>query len=124
MMPNVAIDVIDAEARRCAAMLANDRELLDTLMDPRLMFHHATGAVDDKAAYLAKVTAGRIAYLSIEWSEQSVVGLGQVALLTGRMISLVRVDGREKQLDNRVLAVWTYDGSWRLLAFQSTPLVR
>ena len=115
--------VIEAEKRRCEAMLASDIPQLEALLDPRLHFSHATGAIDDKAAYLAKVAAGRITYRSIEWSEQKVIGLGLVALLTGRMISLVRVQDTEKRLDNRVLAVWSYDGSWRLIAFQSTPLV-
>lgn len=112
-----------AEKRRCAAMLANDAAALDALLDPRLSFSHATGAVDDKAAYLAKMAAGRIDYLSIDWSEDQVTLLGDAAaLLTGRMTSQVRVEGVEKRLDNRVIAVWVLDGDWRMLAFQSTPL--
>jgi hypothetical protein len=124
MIQDLSSAVIEAENRRCAAMLANDAQQLDALLDTRLHFSHATGAVDDKAAYLTKIAARRITYLSIEWSEQSVVGLGQVTLLTGRMTSRVRVEGADKRLDNRVLAVWTYDGSWRLIAFQATPLVK
>jgi hypothetical protein len=62
--------VLEAEGRRCAAMLAGDTTALDRLLDPRLHFSHASGAVDDKAAYLAKIAAGRIEYLAIEWSEQ------------------------------------------------------
>jgi hypothetical protein len=116
--------VIEAEKHRCEAMLASDIAQLEALLDPRLHFSHATGAIDDKAAYLAKVAAGRITYRSIEWSEQTVIELGLVALLTGRMISLVRVQEIEKRLDNRVLAVWSYESSWRLVAFQSTPLVK
>jgi hypothetical protein len=103
-------------------MIANDANALNALIDDRLHFSHATGSIDDKAAYLAKVTAGRITNLSIEWSEQSVISLEHVALLTGRMTSQVRVEGTEKGLDNRVLAVWIYDSTWRLVAFQPTPL--
>lgn len=114
--------VIAAERDRCAAMLAGDAVALDALIDPRLHFSHATGAVDDKAGYLAKIVAGRIAYASIEWSEQKVIGFEDSALLTGRMSSVVRVEGAEKRLENRVLAVWGWDGAWRLVAFQSTPL--
>jgi hypothetical protein len=115
--------VMDAERRRCAAMMANDANALNTLIDERLRFSHATGSIDDKAAYLAKVATGRITYLSIDWSEQSVMSFGHIALLTGRMTSQVRVEGTEKRLDNRVLAVWINDESmWRLIAFQPTPL--
>jgi len=124
MTNDVSSAVIEAERRRCGAMIANDTHALEALIDDRLRFSHATGSIDGKAAYLAKMAAGRITYLSIDWSEQSVVSLGQVALLTGRMTSRVRVEGTEKRLDNRVLAVWMYEGAWRLIAFQPTPLAR
>ncbi len=117
-------ELLAAEQKRCAAMLANDIAALDALLDQRLSFSHATGQVDDKAAYMKKMAAGRIAYLSIDWSEQQVIELAAgAALLTGRMTSRVTVEGVEKQLDNRVLSAWAQDvGSWRLIAFQSTPL--
>jgi hypothetical protein len=124
MTDETATAVLAAEQRRCAAMLANDAAALDALLDARLSFSHATGAVDDKAAYMAKMAAGRIDYLAIDWSEQRVIPLApEAALLTGRMTSQVRVEGVEKRLDNRVLAAWARgDGGWRIVAFQSTPL--
>lgn len=124
MTDTISTNVLAAEQQRCAAMLANDAATLDALLDPRLSFSHATGAVDDKAAYLAKMAAGRIDYLSIDWSEDQVIPLGDTAaLLTGRMTNQVRVEGVEKRLDNRVMAVWVQgDSGWRMLAFQSTPL--
>lgn len=124
MTENIPTAIQLAEQRRCAAMLANDALALDALLDPRLAFSHATGQVDDKSAYLAKMAAGRIDYLSIDWSEDRVTPLGDhAALLTGRMTNQVRVEGTEKRLDNRVMAVWVLDeGAWRMLAFQSTPL--
>jgi Domain of unknown function (DUF4440) len=122
MTEDVTGAVLAAEERRCRAMLANDVQTLAGLIDDELHFSHATGSVDNKEAYLAKVAAGRIVYSSIQWSEEKVLSLGEAALLMGRMTSVVRVDGKEKQLDNRVLAAWKHDGCWRLLAFQSTPL--
>jgi hypothetical protein len=116
--------VLEAEGRRCAAMLAGDTTALDRLLDPRLHFSHASGAVDDKAAYLAKIAAGRIEYLAIEWSEQKIIVLDGSVLLAGRMSTDVRVEGVEKRLENRVLSAWSQDGEWRLVAFQSTPLAK
>lgn len=116
--------VLDAEKQRCAAMLGNDVAALDALLDPDLVFAHATGAIDDKSAYVAKMAAGKIEYLGIYWPEAKVTPLGgQHALLIGRMATHVRVDGMEKHLDNRVTTVWANNGaSWRLLSFQSTPI--
>ena len=116
--------ILEAERRRCDAMLANDARALDAVLDAALSFAHATGAVDDKAAYMAKMAAGRIGYVAIDWPETHVAALGQDhALLTGRMATQVRVDGEEKHLDNRVTTIWRKsDAAWRLLAFQSTPI--
>ena len=118
------IEVRAAERQRCAAMLANESAQLDAILDPRLTFAHATGLVDDKAAYLAKMAAGRIAYVSIDWSEDSVTQLGpDAAVLTGRMDTAVTVEGVAKVLNNRVTSVWgRSEGQWRLIAFQSTPI--
>ncbi len=114
-----------AEAARCAAMLANDNVALAALIDSRLQFHHATGAVDDKEAYMTKMAAGRIQYVGVNWSEDKVIALGEsAAVLTGRMNTDVRVEGVDKALINRVTAVWSLnDGAWQMLVFQSTPMV-
>jgi len=113
-----------AEKKRCDAMLANDGAALDKVLDERLMFHHATGAVDDKAAYLAKIAGGRIRYAAIAWAEEKVTPLAEnTALLTGMMITDVAVEGSMKRLNNRVMTVWQRAAdSWRMVAFQSTPL--
>jgi len=113
-----------AEYSRCAAMLANDNVALAALLDPRLQFHHATGAVDDKAAYMAKMAAGRIQYIGIKWSEETIIALADnAAVLTGRMSTDVRVEGVDKALINRVTTVWSLnDGEWQMVVFQSTPI--
>lgn len=117
-------EVRAAEKARCAAMVAGDIAVLGAMLDEALQFHHATGAVDDKVAFLAKMAAGRIVYAGIAWSEERVTALApDAALLTGRMTTDVRVEGTDKRLNNRVITVWRQAaGGWRLLAFQSTPI--
>jgi hypothetical protein len=112
------------EQQRCAAMLAHDLTALDELLDPDLQFHHATGQTDAKPGYLAKVAAGRIRYVAIRWMDDRVTSLGaDAAMLTGRMVTDVVVDGIDKRLDNRVIAVWRRpEGGWQMVGFQSTPL--
>ncbi len=124
MTDSLANAILAAEARRCAAMIAGDPEALTAALSPALQFHHATGAVDDRTALLAKMAAGRIVYVGITLAEERVSALGpDSALFTGRMTTDVRVEGVDKRLNNRVMTVWTReDGDWRLLAFQSTPI--
>lgn len=114
-----------AEKARCAAMLENDNGVLSALLDPRLQFHHATGVVDAKDAYMAKMAAGRIQYVGISWSEEKVIVLADnAAVLTGRMSTNVRVEGLDKALVNRVATVWSLnDRAWQMVVFQSTPMV-
>ena len=124
MTEELAQSILASERQRCDAMIAGDLAALDASLATELQFHHATGTVDDKAAFLAKMAAGRIVYTAIAWSEERVTSLGpDHALLTGRMTTDVRVEGVEKRLNNRVMTVWTQQaGDWRLLAFQSTPI--
>ncbi len=124
MTEELAQSILASERQRCDAMIAGDLAALDASLATELQFHHATGTVDDKAAFLAKMAAGRIVYTAIAWSEERVTSLGpDHALLTGRMTTDVRVEGVEKRLNNRVMTVWTQQaGDLRLLAFQSTPI--
>jgi hypothetical protein len=124
MSKDITSAIKAAEKKRCAAMLANDNIALAALLDPRLQFHHATGAVDDKDAYMAKMAAGRIQYVGINWSEDCVNALADnAAVLTGRMNTNVRVEGVDKALVNRVTTVWSLnDGAWQMVVFQSTPM--
>ena len=124
MTASIEIEVTLAEQQRCAAMIAGDPAALADMLDDRLQFHHATGAVDDKPAFLAKMAAGRIIYQDIVWSEEKVTALAaDSAMMTGRMTTDVRTEGTAKQLNNRVMTVWSREqGTWRLLAFQSTPI--
>lgn len=124
MGDDLTASVLAAEKRRSDAMLANDAAALAHVLDDSLYFSHATGAVDDKAAYLAKMASGRVTYSGITWSEERVIPMGHdAALLTGRMLTAVRVEGIEKQLDNRVISAWSrVSDVWRMVAFQSTPM--
>lgn len=124
MSETLTSQILAAEQARCEAMLRGGGAALAAVLDPRLQFHHATGAADDRDAYLAKMAAGRIRYIAVAWAEEKVTALGEgVAMLTGRMITDVAVEGTEKRLDNRVITVWVKgDGQWRMAAFQSTPL--
>ena len=125
MSTNIPDAIKAAEKARCAAMLENDNGVLSALLDPRLHFHHATGVVDAKDAYMAKMAAGHIQYVGISWSEEKVIVLADnAAVLTGRMSTNVRVEGLDKALVNRVATVWSLnDGAWQMVVFQSTPMV-
>lgn len=117
-------EILAAEKQRCDAMVANSAEALADLLDPRLHFTHSNAVVDSKDAVLSKMRAGRIVYEAAGWPEQKVTQLSaETALLTGRMVVDVAVEGNKKRLVNQVITVWSKTGGkWRLIAFQSTPV--
>jgi hypothetical protein len=124
MMESTEPAVLAAEKRRCDAMLANDAEQLDAVLDRRLVFNHSSGVADDKVGYIEKIASGRIRYSEISWNGERIIPLApDAALMTGRMTTAVQVEGSDKLLENRVLAAWSRtEGRWQLVAFQSTPL--
>lgn len=123
-MTQTPADILALEKSRCLAMCKNDTSALEALLHKDLYFCHSNGVVDDRAAYLLKMSQGRIVYQSIVWEDQVVTLLGNSALLVGRMTSMVVVDGVTKRLDNRVIQSWVEsDGQCKLRHFQSTPLL-
>jgi len=123
-MNQTTTDIVALEKSRCLAMCKSDVQALEALLHKDLYFCHSSGVVDDRTAYLLKMSQGRIVYHSITWEDQIVTPLGNGALLVGRMTSMVAVDGVTKRLDNRVIQSWVEtQEQWQLRHFQSTPLL-
>jgi len=117
--------VRDAEARRCAAMLAGDVARLEALLSDGLTFVHATGVADDKPTLLKKMAAGGIVYHAIQWTEPQIDVRGPLAAMHGTMTLEVTVAGVAKTLHNRAILLWEEaGGAWRLAYFQSTPIAQ
>jgi ketosteroid isomerase-like protein len=116
-------DVKDAEAERCAALLANDAARLGAVLSEKLTFVHANARLDDKAEVLLATSSGRVVYHAIDWSEPKVDIRGDIAAMQGVMKLKATIAGAERTLHNRVILLWEKDGgAWRLLHFQSTPV--
>jgi len=116
-------EILALEQRRCGALLAADVEALAPLLSERLVFMHANALPDDRASLLEKMRGGRIVYRTLSVSEEMVVDLGEVALLHARLSAAVEVAGQPRRIENRTLSVWAREeGTWRLLAYQPTPI--
>jgi hypothetical protein len=122
-MPDIRDTVRALEDRRYAAMLAGDLAALGELLSERLAYSHSTGGRDSKAEYLEKVRNGTFVYESIEHPIDTIVTGQDYAVVVGQMISRVWRSGELTMLRNAALAVWVAEeGTWRLLAYQPTPL--
>jgi ketosteroid isomerase-like protein len=123
MGPDDVADVLAAEDERYSAMVDADLVALDRLCAAELSYAHSSGIRDTKEQYLSKVRSGYYRYVDVEHPVERVEVVGDTAIVVGRMISDLVVDGVPKTIDNLALAVWVRtDDGWRLVAYAPTRL--
>ncbi len=116
-------DVLAAEDARYRAMLDGDATALGTLLHDELTYTHSDASRDGKESLLRRIADGALVYREIEHPVERVALVGDTATVAGKMVASILVNGGPKRLDNRVLSVWVREGgTWRLLAFQPTPI--
>lgn len=115
--------VLEAEARRLAAMVGGDVEALEPLLDDCLEYTHSNGTVDSKDSLLKSLASGRVDYRQIEPGETKVELRGpDVAVVTRRARFQVALPEKTLDLDLRYEATWNLiSGAWKLVAYRSTP---
>lgn len=112
------------ENARCHALVEGDLSALGNLVDDQLVHIHATGQVDDKAAYL-RLVEGAIRFLRVERQEMQVQVHADVAVATGRLMQSIefRATGERREMDVITTQVWLRrDDIWRQISFQATNL--
>lgn len=105
------------------AIIKGDTATLDNLLADNLVYAHATGIVDTKASYLAKIKERRQVYKSFEQRNPR-VNVYKDAAVT---FSHVRVTGTNQAgvFDDKVMLIhfWVkQNNSWRLAAHQTTKI--
>jgi ketosteroid isomerase-like protein len=113
--------ITSLEAARCRALVANDLPALAALLSEDLVHVHTTGAVENKAQYLAGVEK-RLQFLSAERRDLAVRVYGGIAIATGRLDQAVRVraTGQERRLEAVTTQVWrNVDGRWLICSFHA-----
>lgn len=116
-------EILAVEERRKRALLAIDLDALADLYDDSLVHTHAPGLTHDKEQLLEHVRT-RQAYREITRGELTIRLIGDVAIVTGRIINrLGSPDGSERVLAGQVIQVLRRceDGRWRFVSFQMTP---
>ncbi len=114
----------ELENERYQAMIARDFVGLSKLMHSELSYAHSSGSVDSLSSYLKKCEAGFYIYHYVEHPIDSIFIIENIALVRGEMNGEISVNGKKKQLKNKVLAVWANESQgWKLLAYQPTPAI-
>ena len=105
------------------AIIKGDTATLDKLLSDDLVYAHATGIVDTKASYLAKIKERRQVYKSFE-QHKPTVNIYKDSAVT---FSYVRVTGTNQAgiFDDKVMLIhfWVkQNNTWRLAAHQTTKI--
>lgn len=118
---SVESEVLAADEARYQALYARNIAELGNLLASNYVHTHANGHVDDKAAFLASITAAKYRFLNAVRTQQQVRVAGTVAILNGRTETTLDVSGVTKVLTNAFVTVWVQsDDRWKLLHWQAT----
>lgn len=107
------------------AIVKSDTATLEKLLAPDLVYAHATGIIDTKTSYIAKIKERRQVYQSFE-QRNPIVNIYKDAAVT---FSHVRVTGTNQagRFDDKIMLIhfWVkQDNTWRLAAHQTTKVDR
>ena len=105
------------------AIVKSDTATLEKLLMDDLIYVHATGIVDTKASYIAKIKEKRQVYKSFEQRNPSVNVYGNSAVT----FSWVRVTGTNQAgaFDDKIMLIhfWVkQNNGWRLAGHQTTKV--
>ena len=116
--------ILALEARRQAAMIAEDFVALDELLADDLVHIHAAGNAETKAEYFALIK-NFCAFVAIERPTPDIHFHGDVAVVTGPMSHTVRIKptGQTRTMNAFGTQIWAPHGdSWRQVLYQATEI--
>lgn len=115
----------ELEARRLAAMRANDAEMLDGLLAENMIYIHESGRLYHRDAYIRAIASRGLLYRDdISLEEEGIQALDNVVIVIGVMRGHGFLDGEQQVFHVRYLALWTcLEEGWRLAAIQKTPVI-
>jgi ketosteroid isomerase-like protein len=118
-------EISKQEDDRLSAMVRGDIAALEAMTHDQLLYTHASGNVDTKATWLAAMQSGRTRYKSTQCDDVQIRILGDAALVTGKAVFDVEINGQPRTLKMKFLNVWskTSEG-WKFAAWQATPITQ
>jgi hypothetical protein len=117
-------EILALEHRRRAALVAQDKGELETLLSDELVFTHTNGMCEGKRAFIDSI--GRVVtFQDIVGLEDSIVLHDRVAVISAKLAVTVKVINMAEpiHLQNRILSIWSPESTgWRQLAYQATKI--
>ena len=106
------------------AMVNADEAVLNDLVNDKLSYGHSNGVVEDKKAFILKLTSGASDYTKIDVSNQSISISGDIAVVRQHADMMLLDNGKLSQRNLMLLMVWQKSqGRWKLLTRQGVKVV-
>jgi len=104
-----------------AAAKAGNAAKLDKLLHPELIYGHSSAMIEDKAACVKALLAGKPNFVMQPGSTVQVYG--KTAVVHGKMIAHVVQQGKPVRIPLDIVQVWVKEGkAWRMVTRHTTRL--
>ncbi len=113
-----------AEARRCAALMAGDAATLEAMLADSLVHIHLNGRVDDKPGYLAGFR-DKYLFRDVARGPLNIRIWGDSAVMVGPLTQRLTVRETGQELAVRAITTQTWQrtgGQWRLTTCHNAPV--
>ncbi len=115
--------IIARDRARMAAMVAKDYDALNDMLCKDLVYTHSSARLDTKESLIGNMQSGATVYTAVEASDVVAQDLGDAVVLSGRADISVDISGSPTSFAVRFTDVYqNQDGTWRMVAWQSTRL--
>lgn len=115
--------IIALDKERMQAMADKDVSKLKQLLCKGLVYTHSSSRLDTKDSLIGAMESGATVYTSVVPSNVAAQDLGDVVVLTGEARIKVNSGGNALDFGVRFTDVYqNQNGSWRMVAWQSTKL--
>lgn len=117
-------DILEAHAKRLAAMTARDTNTIKQYLDDELLYVHSNGLHETKRQHIDAIAGGKIIYQTIAAEQPPLVmRKNRMAMLNGKMDVDGLYQGTPFTVHLSFLAVYRKSkGVWKLLSWQSAKL--
>ena len=113
--------IIALDRERMQAMADKNVDRLNELLCKDLVYTHSSARLDTKESLIGAMESGATVYTSVEPSDVAAQDLGDAVVLAGAAKITVVANGNPNSFGVRFTDVYhNQDGTWRMVAWQST----
>jgi len=105
------------------AMVDADGSKLKELTSSSLSYGHSSGNIQNQAAFIEKIVNGDSDFVTIEFQNQTIQIVGDVAIVRHNLLAHTKDGGLDKDIKIGIMLIWQKEkNKWLLIARQAYKL--